>query len=86
MGVITTRSVLEGNFPVLLVVCDEDGDWQFLDNLHDAHVDDACLVCLHHVLEHDPSLKAAVSDLAVSRAATRPALGEEWVVEDYADG
>lgn len=56
MGVITTRFILQEGLPVLRVVCDEDGDWQFVDNVHDSHLDDALLVCLHHVLEHDPSL------------------------------
>ena len=75
-AVISLARVMDGSNPVLYVVHDEDGDWQFLDG-GDVSQEDAATVSLEDIVEHDPSIKS-LADLPIGWAAERAAAGQEW--------
>lgn len=83
LGVIAVHTVLDGERPVRLVVHDDEGDWQFLDGSEQVGVDDAALVCLHHLLEVDPSLHDVVRDLPRAREAERTHAAGAWHQHPY---
>jgi hypothetical protein len=75
----TTRPVLEGNLPILLVNHDEDGDWQFLCGTTN-RTEDGRIVSLGGIFERDRSL-APVADLPEGWRASRTAKGAVWTRE-----
>lgn len=75
-AVITLRRIIDKTNPILYVVHDEDGDWQFLDG-GDVTEQDAATVSLKNVTELDPSVKS-LADLPTGWAAERSSVGEEW--------
>jgi len=81
-GVYTCGHVFRDERPVLLVVRDEEGSWQFLCNGSNC-VDegDIHLVGVGHLLERDSSLGVA-ADLNVSQYCERQSVGGKWVVGD----
>jgi hypothetical protein len=72
-----SNTVYNGSEPITYVSHDaDDGAWQFLG----ASMDDGggpVLVCLHHPIDSDPSLKE-LSDLPLGWCAERDAPGEPW--------
>ena len=72
----STANVLERRLPVLLVVHDEDGDWQVLCGLTDdpLHGRVACLGCL---LDIEPSI-ASLADLPRGWCAWRESPDAPW--------
>ena len=75
-AVITLTRIVDGSQPILYVVHDEDGDWQFLDG-SDVSEEDASTVSLKNVATRDPSIKA-LADLPAGWAAERTHVGQEW--------
>ena len=75
LGVFTTRQFLEENKPILRVVHDGDGDWQFLTG--DQIVDDARLVSLQEMTLRDITLNE-VFNLDYGQAADRNLIGDFW--------
>ncbi len=75
-AVITLTRIMNGSQPILYVVHDEDGDWQFLDG-GDVSEEDAATVSLKNIANHDPSVKL-LADLPAGWAAERDAVGKEW--------
>jgi hypothetical protein len=75
-AVITLTRIVDGSQPILYVVHDEDGDWQFLDG-GDVSEEDAATVSLRNVCERDPSIKS-LADLPLGWAAERVAVDQEW--------
>lgn len=75
-GVYLSRAVHEGGEPVTYVSHDaDDGAWQILgDSMSDSG---AVLVCFHHPVDDDPSLKE-LADLPLGWWAERDAPGEPW--------
>lgn len=55
-GVLTAKSILSNNAYVSYVIYDEDGDWQFFNEL-EIEDDDIVLISLEQMLEIDNSLK-----------------------------
>ena len=79
-AVFTTRQVLEG-LPILRVVHDADGSWQFLcDTPYDEA--DLKIVALEEIVKRDPTVNE-LFQLNYSWHALREAIGEEWQTEEY---
>jgi len=75
----TTKPVLRDGHPVLLVVHDEEGDWQFLCGTTNQQ-EDAQIVGLGTIVRLDPTL-AELAELPVGWQASRDAVGTEWSKE-----
>ncbi|PPK92193.1 uncharacterized protein DUF4262 [Kineococcus xinjiangensis] len=80
LGVLATGWVADGALPVLGVQHHDDGDWSFTDQVHDVDVEPARILCLHHLLDRDPSLAALMASLGAGWTAHRHALAAEWEV------
>ncbi len=70
---------------MLLVVQDEADDWLFETRVHEPDVDTAQLICLHHVVERDPSLRDVLKTLPPRYQAHRETLGSPWQFEPYVE-
>ncbi|MGE3801724.1 MAG: DUF4262 domain-containing protein [Candidatus Kapaibacterium sp.] len=75
MGVFTTRQHLEEGKAILMVLHDEEGDWQFLTG--DQLPEDARIVSLRSLVERDDSLND-VFDLGFGEYAERDSVDEKW--------
>jgi len=75
LGVFTTRQWLEEQRPILYVVHDEDGDWQFLTG--DQVPEDIKIVALKELILRDPTLNQ-VFDLEYGEEAKRDFVGGKW--------
>ena len=71
-----TGPVHRNALPILLVIHEHDGDWQFLDG---GYVDDIDAVAVHieHVFEKHPDLRL-LADLPKGWAAERNSIAGEW--------
>lgn len=77
---IVSKSILDGDKPILLVSHDEDDHgWQFLDG-ESFEIDHVALVCLSHILEIDPSM-AELASLEPGWQAIRSISSAKWVIE-----
>jgi hypothetical protein len=73
----TTRQVLDGSEPILLVSHDEDDHgWQFIGT-SDASMADAKLVCLEEIVRLDPTV-LEVADLEPGWQALREVVDGSW--------
>ena len=75
LGIFTTRQWLELDKPILRVVHDNDGDWQFLTG--DQMPEDIKLVALEQMVIRDKTLNE-VFDLDYGYSAEREFIGGEW--------
>jgi len=75
VAVFTTRQWIEEHKPILQVVHDEDGDWQFLTG--DQYLEDMIVVTLAHLVIKDPSLND-VFNLEYGEQAVRDSAGGNW--------
>jgi hypothetical protein len=75
LAVFTTRQWLEDRKPILRVVHDEEGDWQFLTA--DQTAEDAKIVALEQMTLSDPTLND-VFNLDYGEAAERNFIGDKW--------
>lgn len=75
LGVFTTRQWLEIGKPIIRVIHDNDGDWQFLTG--DQMPEDAKLVCLEQMTIKDNTLNE-VFDLEYGEEAKREFIGAKW--------
>ena len=84
LGIFTTRQWLELDKPILRVVHDTDGDWQFLTG--DQMPEDVKLVALEQMVIKDRTLNE-VFDLDYGEEAEREFVGGEWIrnIVDYED-
>jgi hypothetical protein len=79
-GAYLSKTVHEGAEEVTYVSHDsDDGAWQFLGDLMDEG-GGPVLVCLHHPIDKDPSLKE-LADLPQGWYATRAKPGDPWLRE-----
>ena len=76
LGVLTTKRVIEDDYPVLLVTHDDDGDWQFLCGTTN-ETKDGLLVCLDRIVEDHPSV-VELADLPPGWQAFRDAPDGPW--------
>ncbi len=76
LATFTTAHVMEQGSPILLVVHDDDGAWQF--HWGGTIISADCkVVCLKEVFLLDPSI-AEVADLPLGWQAERAAAGRPW--------
>jgi Domain of unknown function (DUF4262) len=83
LGVFTTKQWLENQQPILHVVHDNEGDWQFLTG--DQLPDDGRLVTLDQMITNDYSLNE-VFNLEYGEQAKREFIGGKWTrmkLEDH---
>ena len=77
----TSASVLGGQFPILLVFHDHDGEWQFLHGeVEEQH--ECKIICLGCIYERDSSI-GSLSDLPAGWMAFRDSVGASWQREPY---
>jgi hypothetical protein len=75
LATFTTRQWLELNGPILRVVHDSDGDWQFLTG--DQMPEDIRIVALHELIDRDKTLNE-IFDLDYGEDAERDFVGGKW--------
>jgi hypothetical protein len=71
-----TGAVFRGELPILLVLHNENGDWQFLDGGNVA-VDDSTAVHVAHMFHEHPELRS-LEDLPLGWAAERSSETAQW--------
>lgn len=76
LGIFTTQQWLEEQKPILHVVHDEDGDWQFLTG--DQVAEDIKIVALKELISRDLTLNQ-VFDLEYGEEAKRDFVGGQWI-------
>ncbi len=76
LGIFTTRQWVDLNQPILRVVHDADGDWQFLTG--NQMPEDIRLVCLEEMVIRDKTLNE-VFNLDYGHSAERKFVGDEWI-------
>ncbi len=76
LGIFTTRQWLEERKPILRVVHDEEGDWQFLTG--DQMPGDIRIVALEQMILRDETLND-VFNLNYGEAAERSFIGDNWI-------
>ena len=83
--VFTTKTIVYEKNPILRVIYDNDGDWQFLDGQKDLKVEDAMLISLGEILQLDSSLDSIVSLLNPGEMAVRKKQNSLWTIVAYND-
>jgi hypothetical protein len=79
-GVYTPKTITNGEEPVLYVTHDaSDGAWQF-HGASESRIEDAVLICFHHIVDKDPTIKQLV-DLPLGWRAWREGVSEPWIRE-----
>lgn len=73
---LTMRQVMDGKEPILLVVHDDDGDWQFIGTSN-ALEENAAIVGLGNIYDLDPSI-GELADLPLGWQAVRERRGAPW--------
>jgi len=77
LGIFTTRQWLELDQPILKVIHENDGDWQFLTG--DPIIEEDCkLVSLKEMVKRDKTLNE-IFDLDYGEEAEREQVGGEWI-------
>lgn len=76
LGVYATQEILDLQAPILLVLHDRDGDWQFLPG-SDPGLADGVVLHLAHIVERFPNIHE-LADLARGWGAERSAAGAPW--------
>jgi hypothetical protein len=82
-AVYCCRHIFLKERPVLLVIRDPDGDWQFLCGGGD-DPDECHHVGVGHLLERDPSLEV-MANLSVAAGAERRGVGSKWIYFELED-
>lgn len=82
LGIYTTRQWLEDGKPILRILHEHDGDWQFLTG--DQLPEDIRIVALQQLILRDGTLNE-VFDLDYGESAERDFIGAEWVREKFDD-
>ena len=78
VAVFTTTQVLRLRHPILHVSHDaDDGAWQFHSGASQVSADDAMIVALEEIVEHDPSI-CELADLPCGWFAERDSVGSAW--------
>lgn len=77
--VFTLRCIVLEKMPITYVSHDAEGDWQFLRKDCQLREEDAMLISLGEMIEHDPSI-LEVADLPLGGFATRIDQNSPWRV------
>lgn len=80
LATFTTRQWIELKKPILKVVHDHDGEWQFLTG--DQMQEDARLVCLSDLVLRDKTLND-IFNLGYGEEAVRNEIGGKWVRSEF---
>jgi hypothetical protein len=80
-AVFTIKQVVYERKPILYVVHDKEGDWQFLSD-SDVRVSDAMIVTMSEILDLDPSLEKVLW-IPEGTEARRESVNGEWVTSIY---
>lgn len=75
-AVFTTAGIIEEGLPILRVIHDDEGEWQFHCEFVTS-IEDARLVCLKTVVESHPSV-TELADLPQGWTATRESADKPW--------
>jgi Domain of unknown function (DUF4262) len=80
-GVYTTKLVMSDQESIVYVSHDaEDGAWQF-HGTSESKIESASLVCFHHIVDKDSSIKE-LADLPRGWCAWRDAASDPWIREE----
>jgi len=79
--VFTTKYVLNEGSPIVYVSHDDDGDWQFLGKEKGLGEEDAKVISLGEMIEHDPSIKE-IAHLPLGKKAIRENIYSPWSILD----
>lgn len=79
--VFTTKKVLKEGNPIIRVIHEQDGDWQFLGDEHNLQEEDAMVVSLNEIVEYDKSLSDIIH-LHEGKQAIRDGIGGVWHIFD----
>jgi len=77
--VFTLKCIVLDRMPITYVSHDAEGDWQFLRQDRQLREEDAMLISLGEMIEHDPSI-LEVADLPLGGIATRSNQNSPWQV------
>lgn len=77
--VFTLKCIVLDRMPITYVSHDAEGDWQFLRQEHQLREEDATLISLGEMIEHDPSI-LEIADLPLGGFATRRDQNSPWQV------
>lgn len=75
--VFTTQKILVKDSPILRVIHEEDGDWQFLNSNDTLDVKDARVVSLGEIISLDNTVSEVIS-LPRGKQADRDFVGGAW--------
>lgn len=78
-AVLTTRYVVKNNSPVVNVIYDEDGDWQFLGK-EEIDESDAVVISMEEMIRHDGTL-CNVPELECGQSVMRESIHSPWRIE-----
>ena len=78
-NVFVSRCVVEDNAPIVRVVHDRQGDWEFIGPVDDPDEDGCKLRCFHCVVERDKSIRT-LTRLLPGWRASRNGRGDDWVL------
>ena len=84
-GVFVSRCVFDDNAPIVRVVHDREGDWQFIGPIDDPDEDGCKLTCFHCVVEKDRSIRT-LARLLPGWQARRTAPDEVWELNPVEEG
>ena len=76
VAVFTSTQVIFENYPILYVVHDSDGTWQFHTG-GDIKIEDAKIVALSEIVTRDPRI-LALAGLSMGWIATRTSQNDDW--------
>ncbi len=77
---LTTKYVMYDDSPIISVYYDDDGDWQFLGK-EEVGEEDAFVLSIEQILEHDPTLKD-LPNLNIGQSAYRDNFNSPWCIEN----
>lgn len=78
-AVYTTKYIIEDKLPILYVIKDENGDWQFLGG-QDVSIDDLMIVSLKQIIDYDKSINTLLNLKNSSFEAKRNDDKDKWKV------
>ena len=82
--VITTKHVINNNSPIIRVIHEKDGAWQFLGKEENLSESDAFVLSLEEILCLDNTLQDVLS-LPLGKQAYRTSPKDNWIVCDIED-
>ena len=81
--VFTTKSIVYKKEPILWIIYDYDGDWQFLNGENNLTEKDAMVISFGEILQLDSTLMEAVSRLNLGEIAFRKDSYSPWIIAKY---